>query len=112
MKDPETTRLVAHVLLDGVAVHNDPNLSEDDSDEMRNIAIDRLAEVEAVRVTQNDETGRLQVDIVRLATAAMLVVKVALESCAEATGQDRDVLIAGYRAEIDRVLENEQPDGD
>lgn len=110
MNDPDTTRLVAHVLLDGVAVHNDPTLSEDDSDEMRNVAIDRLGDIEAVRVTESEETGRMQVDISRLSTAAMLVVKVALESLEEATGRDRDMLIAEFRAEIDRIFEDETPD--
>jgi hypothetical protein len=104
MIDPETTRLVAHVLLDAASVQSADQADDDQRDDMYGLAIDRLAEVEAVRVTQDDETGRVSVDIRRLTTASLVLINGLLDGWAAAAGVDRDQLIAELRGIVDEQV--------
>lgn len=104
MIDPETTRFAAHVLLDAVSVHGEIDADEDQLDEMRGLSVDRLAEIDAVRVTQDDETGKVTVDIRRLLTASLVVIHAALTGWAACRDVDRDQLITEMRAIVDESI--------
>lgn len=101
MIDPETTRLAAHVLLDAASVQSDDQADDDERDEMYGLAVDRLADIDAIRVTQNDESGKITVDIRRLATASLVLVNGLLDGWASTAGVDRDHLIAEMRRIVD-----------
>lgn len=101
MIDPETTRLTAQVLLDAAAVQSARDLSDDQRDDMYGLAVDRLADVQAVRVTVDDETGRGTVDIRRLVTASLVLVNGLLDGWAASAEVDRDQLVAEMRRIVD-----------
>lgn len=101
MIDPQGTRLAAAVLLDAASVQSDDRADADQRDDMYGIVVDRLREIEAVRVTQDDESGKVSVDIRRLLTAAMVLINGCLDGWAAAAHVDRDELIAEMRRIVD-----------
>lgn len=102
MNDPEASRQTAHVFLDAVAVHNRTDPTDHDTrDEMRALAIQRLNDVGSIRVTQDDETGRITMDIGPATTGIIAVMIAFLEGWAACSGIDRDQLISEVRSIID-----------
>lgn len=104
MLDAEASRQTAHIFLDAVAVHDrasDQPTDHDARDDMTNLALQRLTEVGSIRLEQDDETGRITLDIARAGTGIIAVIVACLDGWAACARMDRDELIANVRTIID-----------
>lgn len=107
MLDPEASRQTAHIFLDAVAVHDrgsDLPIDHDARDDMTDLALQRLTEVGSIRLKQDDETGRITLDIARAGTGIIALIIACLDGWAACAGIDRDELIAEVRTLIDDNL--------
>lgn len=77
---------------------------------MTDLALQRLAKVGAIRVTQDDETGQISLDIARAQTGILAVIVACLDGWAACSRVDRDTLIAEVRTIIDTHLTEEAAD--
>lgn len=111
MLDPEASRQTAHIFLDAAAVHHHGDQTDDDArDTMTDLALQRLAEVGSIRITQDDETGRIALDIARAQTGILAVIIACLNGWAACSGLDRDELIAEVRTIVDTHLTEDAAD--
>jgi hypothetical protein len=105
MLDPEASRQTAHIFLDAAAVHHrDDPTADDVRDEMTGLAFERLTEVGSIRLTQDDETGAMTLDIARAGTGILAVIIACLDGWAACSGVDRDELIIEVRRIVDANL--------
>ena len=74
---------------------------------MTGLALDRLQEVGSIRLTQDDETGRMTLDIRAAGTGIIAVIQVLLQGWATCAGVDRDELINEARRIVDEELAGE-----
>ena len=108
MLDPEASRQTAHIFLDAVAVHHRGDPTDDDArDDMTDLALQRLRGVGSIRLTQDDETGRVTLDIARAQTGILAVIIACLDGWAACSGVDRDELISEVRSIVDTHLTDE-----
>ena len=69
--------------------------------------MERLADIKAIRLTEDDETGRRTLDTRRLNSAILVLVNGLLDLLVSSSGVDRDELITEMRRFVD---ENVTPD--
>jgi hypothetical protein len=111
MLDAEASRQTAHIFLDVAAIHDRGDLSDMDSrDQMTGLAFQRLQEVGAILLTQDDDTGQITLDIARAGTGIISVIVACLDGWAGCAGVDRDELIAEVRTIVDKHLTDEAED--
>jgi len=111
MLDPEASRQTAHIFLDAAAVHHRSDPTDDATrDAMTDLALQRLADAGSIRLAQDDETGRITLDIARAQTGILAVIIACLDGWAACSGQDRDALIAEVRTIIDTHLTEDAAD--
>jgi hypothetical protein len=109
--DPRASRETAHIFLDAVAVNNRRDPTDGATrDNMTALALQRLTEVGSILLTQDDETGRISLDISRAQTGIIAVIIACLDGWAACSGVDRDQLIAEVRNIIDNSLTDDQAD--
>ena len=82
----------------------------DSRDEMTGLALQRLTDVGAILLTQDDETGQVTLDIARAGTGIIAVIVACLDGWAACVGVDRDELIAEVRTIVDLHLTDEATD--
>jgi hypothetical protein len=111
MLDAEASRQTAHIFLDAAAIHNRHDLTDLEArDDMTGLAFERLAEVGSILITQDDETGRVTLDIARAGTGIVAVIIACLDGWAACAGEDRDALISEVRRIVDHTLVDEDPE--
>ena len=105
MLDPEASRQTAHIFLDAVAVNNRRDPTDHAArEDMTALALQRLTEVGSILLLQDDETGRISLDISRAQTGIIAVIIACLDGWAACSGVDRDDLINEVRVIIDTEL--------
>ena len=111
MRDPEASRLTAHVFLDAAAVHDHDDLSNADvRDDMTELAMQRLAEIGSIEILQDEDTGRISLDFARAGTGIIAVIVTCLQGWATSAGLDRDQVISTVRGIIDDTFADELSD--
>ena len=68
------------------------------------MALERLPEVGAIRLTQDEETGAITLDIARAGTGILAVIIACLDGWAGCSGVDRDELISEVRGIVDTAF--------
>lgn len=105
MLDAEASRQTAHIFLDAAAVHHlDDATDFATRDDMTELALRRLREVGSILLTQDDETGRVSLDITRAQTGILAVIVACVEGWANCAGVDPDEIITEVRRIIDAEL--------
>src|SRR5262245_43561905 len=101
----ERTRQSAHVLLDTVsAFRHDPERSWEAMD----LAISRLAELDAVVLSYDPETQVRTVDVSGLSAAAVIVIDMLLEQVVQATRRSDSEVIFILREYLDTPMDAKQ----
>lgn len=101
----EQARQAMHVLLDMVA-SQDLDATEEENETAARTAFQRLHEVEAIRVSYDDETGTTVIDPTPLVTAAGMAVDTLLRQLANKIGHDRLAILNVLREHLDGLLQD------
>ncbi|MBB5828150.1 hypothetical protein [Micromonospora carbonacea] len=103
MANREIGRLAAHVLLDAVSTY-DSSAPEDESGDILDLAVARLADVDCVTVAYNDETSVATVDATDLVGGTVVLLNALVERLVLETGIERALLVSQTREIIDQSL--------
>jgi hypothetical protein len=103
MASTETGRLAAHVLLDAVSTF-DSSAPEKESGRILDLAVARLAEVDCVTATYDDETDTATVDASDLVGGTVVLINALVERIAAELGLERAVVVSQTREALDRAL--------
>jgi hypothetical protein len=98
MSTPEIGRQAAHVLIDAVSVY-DREATDASNTQAVMLALTRLHDIGAIEVTSGDD--EIQVDASNLVMLAVTALTWLLSQLADATGEDKETLIAELREFFD-----------
>lgn len=98
---PERGRLAGHTLVDALSAH-DETIGADQQEAAAKLALQRLRDIEAVTVTYDEETGRVDVDVSHLVSPAVMALVWMSARLSEATGETREEICADLREYFDQ----------
>lgn len=99
---PETGRLAGQTLVDALSAH-DETIDADAREAAAKLALQRLRDIDAVTVSYDEETGRVDVDVSHLVSPAVMALVWLAARLSEATGQTRDEICADLREYFDQA---------
>src|SRR6478736_4015780 len=99
---PETGRLAGQTLVDALSAH-DETIGADAQEAAAKLALQRLRDIDAVTVSYDEETGRVDVDVSHLVSPAVMALVWLTARLSEATGQTRDEICADLREYFDQA---------
>lgn len=99
---PDTGRLAGHTLVDALSAQDD-SVDAEGREKTTQFALQRLKDIDAVTVTFDEETGRVDVDVSHLISPAVMAMTWLAARLSEATGQSREEICSDLREHFDQA---------